>query len=483
VTDARLITNGEAGSSVRAKLNFDRAAVFNAQEYGWLPDGTNRSAQALDLLAKAYDAGGGTIFFPPSIGRYRCDAQLLLPNNGASPQPQQPNVRFAGAGGGSNWYEQTIAQDSAAILDLRYTSTGGKIETLGVGSLMIDGLQITDGGSSNSTPLLHTTNTVLTVKHNSFVGVGNATQDAIVLGGSSTTFGGGATTDAFQGYGTLVEFNSFTKMNRGLYIRTYANDTYCNYNIFSKNTGTCAIESDGGDGNPPNNNEGLYVANNIIEMAVGYVYGIKLKSTRKSMFINNAFWDQGAQVLGEYYLDTGAFYNTFLIGHSESLTKRFVGDATSMATSTIMGASTGVTETSGEGIAASEFAGGLVAKGNYDSSRSVPGQFRVSAEFAPEQCISFGVNRDAATIAEMDALNSGGSGYPLRINRSGGSLILGNAALATNAANGFPYIPTCAGTPTGTPTGYTGSVPMVYDTTNHKLYVYDGGWKTSGALS
>ena len=49
------------------------------------------------------------------------------------------------------------------------------------------------------------------------------------------------------------------------------------------------------------------------------------------------------------------------------------------------------------------------------------------------------------------------------------------AYLATIAADGFTYIPTCAGTPTGTPTAYTGKVPMVYDTTNSIMYVYTGG--------
>jgi len=60
-----------------------------------------------------------------------------------------------------------------------------------------------------------------------------------------------------------------------------------------------------------------------------------------------------------------------------------------------------------------------------------------------------------------------------------GSVILGEqAALATNATGGFAYIPTCAGTPTGTPTSYTGKVPMVYDTTNRILYIYAGGaWR------
>lgn len=58
-----------------------------------------------------------------------------------------------------------------------------------------------------------------------------------------------------------------------------------------------------------------------------------------------------------------------------------------------------------------------------------------------------------------------------------GSQVLGaQAALATNATDGFTYIPTCAGAPSGTPTAYTGKVAMIFDTTNNRIYVYDGGW-------
>lgn len=53
---------------------------------------------------------------------------------------------------------------------------------------------------------------------------------------------------------------------------------------------------------------------------------------------------------------------------------------------------------------------------------------------------------------------------------------VGNAALATTATDGFLYIPTCAGAPTGTPTAKTGLAPMVYDSTNNKFWMYDGGW-------
>lgn len=75
---------------------------------------------------------------------------------------------------------------------------------------------------------------------------------------------------------------------------------------------------------------------------------------------------------------------------------------------------------------------------------------------------------------------SGGTAYSQKMRISGlGNIVLGNeAALSTSATDNFVYIPTCAGTPTGVPTAYTGKVAMVYDTTNNKYYIYNGGWKS-----
>jgi hypothetical protein len=61
---------------------------------------------------------------------------------------------------------------------------------------------------------------------------------------------------------------------------------------------------------------------------------------------------------------------------------------------------------------------------------------------------------------------------------SNGNIVPGAGAIATNATDGFLYLPTCAGTPTGTPTAYTGRAAAVYDTSAHKLWVYDGAaWR------
>jgi hypothetical protein len=66
--------------------------------------------------------------------------------------------------------------------------------------------------------------------------------------------------------------------------------------------------------------------------------------------------------------------------------------------------------------------------------------------------------------------------------RAGNIVLNGSgSALSTSAAGGFTCVPSCAGTPTGTPASVaTGTVPMVVDTTNSKLWFYIGGaWKST----
>ncbi len=63
------------------------------------------------------------------------------------------------------------------------------------------------------------------------------------------------------------------------------------------------------------------------------------------------------------------------------------------------------------------------------------------------------------------------------------SVVVGSAAIATNATDGFLYFPSCAGTPTGVPTAFTGRVAIIYDTTNNKIAVYNGAWKQTAALT
>lgn len=65
-----------------------------------------------------------------------------------------------------------------------------------------------------------------------------------------------------------------------------------------------------------------------------------------------------------------------------------------------------------------------------------------------------------------------------------GDVIMGTAAIATSATAGFFWIAGCAGAATGTPAATaTGRVPMVFDTTNGRLYAYYGGAWKYGAIA
>jgi hypothetical protein len=61
-----------------------------------------------------------------------------------------------------------------------------------------------------------------------------------------------------------------------------------------------------------------------------------------------------------------------------------------------------------------------------------------------------------------------------------GNVVVGNAAIATTATDGFLYVDSCAGPPTGVPTTFTGRVPIAVDTTTvtGKFWAYIGGtWR------
>lgn len=83
----------------------------------------------------------------------------------------------------------------------------------------------------------------------------------------------------------------------------------------------------------------------------------------------------------------------------------------------------------------------------------------------------------ASQSANLQEWKNSGSSNKLFLTATG-SLVVGSAALATNATDGFFYIPTSAGAPTGTPTAQTGTVAAEYDTTNDALQLYNGAWKT-----
>jgi hypothetical protein len=475
---------------------FDKGGqVFNAQSYGWLPDGTDRSTQALALLTTVKNAGGGTIYFPPSSTAYRADSQLLIPNDSAT-QPSQVDITLMGSGGGHNWYNQ-----SASLLDLRYQANDGnaKIETRGKGTLKIVSLTLTDGSTANNTPFIHSTNTVLIVRDNTFIGTGtyvndggttnnsptvtsatasftsdklhalimgsgipvnsyigvinsptsiglssssstntpvNATagasnvtlavgtsQDAIVLGGPTSTGPNGTVGSIFQGYGTVIDSNHFRKLNRGCYALTDANGFSFTNNSFQGNTGTRAFESDGSVAVP--NNNGIYATGNIVEMDF-YKYGFVLTGTVQSRF-DNSFYDPGTLALGAYDLtDAASIGNTFMDIFQG--TTQFAGNATAIGGSTVFTNNItrlGAGGANAPGIAGSELPNKLIVHGAYTDASSRPGQLHIQDTPAAKY-LALGHSL-SGTFSIIDA-DQTGAGENLYVNPNGGALANGKTA-------------------------------------------------------
>jgi len=117
----------------------------------------------------------------------------------------------------------------------------------------------------------------------------------------------------------------------------------------------------------------------------------------------------------------------------------------------------------------------------------VVGASTIAARFKGNGTLSAVVLSDNNTVTEGYV---GSVGDDIRIvagtqevvrARSSGNVTAGLASRATTATDGFLYVPTCAGTPTGTPTAITGFAPIVVNTTNNKLYFYSGGaWRDAG---
>jgi hypothetical protein len=74
-------------------------------------------------------------------------------------------------------------------------------------------------------------------------------------------------------------------------------------------------------------------------------------------------------------------------------------------------------------------------------------------------------------------------GIAIQMTNVGRSVVLGAAGLLTTATDGFLYLRSMAGTPSGTPTTFTDRVPVTVDRTNNLFYFYSSGaWRSLDPL-
>jgi hypothetical protein len=132
---------------------------------------------------------------------------------------------------------------------------------------------------------------------------------------------------------------------------------------------------------------------------------------------------------------------------------------------------------------------------NYIRMNSASNGFALSEYLASGTAAAFvGINASASKVGGITAGTFGigtpdsyaltlatGNTERARITAAGSVVAGGSVALATTATDGFLYVPTCAGTPTGTPTAITGMAPIIVDTTNNKMYFYsNAAWRDAG---
>lgn len=104
------------------------------------------------------------------------------------------------------------------------------------------------------------------------------------------------------------------------------------------------------------------------------------------------------------------------------------------------------------------------------------GAINLRTNFSPIQCQI----EHTASAANYPIITGAAAGANASIRPSAENLLFGSgSALATTATAGYVMFPSCAGTPTGVPTGQAaGKIPMIFDTTGVKLWFYTGGaWK------
>lgn len=115
----------------------------------------------------------------------------------------------------------------------------------------------------------------------------------------------------------------------------------------------------------------------------------------------------------------------------------------------------------------------FTSNGDVQIGSTTGATYRLFVYKADNSWATFFVRQDGT--ADIAQFAGNGGQVKMAITRTGN--IYGTAG-STGMTDGFFYIPAAGGAPTGAPTAVSGTVPMYYDTTNNKFYVYNGAWKS-----
>ena len=298
-TSAALLATFATGGEVRSKVK---------------TDGTDQTATLQGEINAARSFGAVTLILPS--GTITLNGTITLGNDGATP-PKQPALVLRGQG--AHWSGRGTAPQGGTILDIKGTDTYGKIKTSGLGLLGITGVTFKDS-SGGTTPFLYTTNTTLHIDQCAFVGSKTGVscdQDAIILGGPNQIEGGGALTDGFQGYGTVLSRNFFSGIRTCIKGQAFANAVVVRDNTVWTTCGNAsgaAIEWNGAPGAPTTQYAtGNVLSGNLIEVP-NYKYAIRLVKCANFTIEATGVFDKTATTTAGIHIDATSTSNVIREG-------------------------------------------------------------------------------------------------------------------------------------------------------------------------
>lgn len=220
-----------------------------------------------------------------------------------------------------------------------------------------------------------------------------------------------------------------------------------------------------GSGNQPTSALELTIQGNVAESVAGFYHNaIRIMSLPTTWSISGGVRQGNAIFIGQ---DESGFENGILYNGTAAESNVTLFKVTKTGAVTCGDIVSRTTDTYNNGSAANRwltvYSNFLIAENGAANAPSITFRNSTTAGFYRSAANAIGITTASTQRGLWDA---------------SGNFVVGTAALATNATDGFFYIPTCAGAPSGTPTAYTGRIPLIYDSTNNKLYGYNGAWKS-----
>lgn len=317
--------------------------VFEAGVNGAVCDDATDDTSAFNtLLSTVNTAGGGIITI---YGTCLFSGQVTLPNSGGSTAIQS-TIRITG-GGNSGDASPSPAFHGPSVMDLRFNASNAKILTLGLGRFELDHLTLKDGGSDCASFVM-TTSTIVSIHDVQFTGTASGTSacnDAIILGGTTTTYATNSTTAAFEGYGSTIDKNTFDNIRRGVWLKVFAQAVPVTNNTWhatcgSANTAAALEVGYAVSGSAVGTTDGNTFSGNYFE-TTNYPYVVWVHSSF-NQFKNEDFWDaSGTTLFAYHFTDRGltAGLNTAMIGADATF---FIG--TNLSDANAPGSSNSVSE-------------------------------------------------------------------------------------------------------------------------------------------